>query len=209
MRARVFLVVFLAVLMVPGVAHAKGPDQATIDGAGMAAPMSFEGTEGSLDDLSTLADVSGLWPAVYTQTPDPMLPEAPKEELGSKLVITWRLPDGGPKPGFVRQDLYLHAEGGPLTYTPPDQSVPGGGSTTGGWFRTPTALQPRWDTLGLPTKSKLEGATSPAKPAAPPATSEASGGLELWPGIAVIAVAALVVVGSRMTLGRRVRVGST
>ena len=38
MRARVFLVLFLAVLVVPGAASAKGPDQATVDGAGMADP---------------------------------------------------------------------------------------------------------------------------------------------------------------------------
>ena len=149
----------------PGVAHAKGPDQATIDGAGMVAPISVDGTEGSDDDLGTLVELAGLLPAVFGQTPDPMLAAAPKEGLGPKLVITWRLPDGGPTPGSVQQELYLYAEGGPLTYTAPDQPFMGGDRTTGGWFRTPTALQPRWETLGLPTQTTLECGRS-TRPAA-------------------------------------------
>ena len=120
--------------------------------------MSFEGTEGSQDDLSTLADVAGLWPAVYTQTPDPMLPEAPKEELGPKLVITWRLPDGGPTPGFVRAGpLPLRRGRTPDLHPAGPSRSWAAGRTTGGWFRTPTALQPRWETLGLPTKSHARG----------------------------------------------------
>ena len=135
-------------------------------------------------------------------------------------MITWRLPDGGPKPGFVRQDLYLYAEGGPLTYTAPDQAVPGGGRTTGGWFRTPTALQPTWEELGLPTQSAPEGVASAPKSATPPAkdvaparetapASDPSRGLARWPAVAVVAAVALAVIASRVTLGRRVRVGST
>lgn len=224
MRARVFLVVFLTVLLLPGVAHAKGPDQATVEGDGLVTPMSFSGKEGSQDDLGKLADVAGLWPAAYPQTPDPMLLEAPKEKLGPKLVITWRLPDGGPSPSFVEQELYLDAAGGPLTYTPPDQPLPGGGATTGGWFRTPKALQPTWETLGLPTKSALASKPAPAQPAtkpapsppkeaAPskvaPATSDGGSDLVLGQVIAVLAVAAIALVASRMTFGRRVRVGST
>ena len=65
MRARVFLAVVFAVLMVPGVAQAKGPDQATIDGDGMVAPMSIGGAEGQDDDLGTLVELAGLWPAAF------------------------------------------------------------------------------------------------------------------------------------------------
>jgi hypothetical protein len=209
MRVRLFLAVFLAVLMVPGAAHAKGPDQATIDGEGMVAPMSVDGTEGAHDDLGTLADVAGLWPAVYGQRPDPMLAEAPKEDLGPKLVITWRLPDGGTTPDSIRQELYLYAEGGPVTFTPADQPFLDQ-RTTGGWFRTPTAIQAGWETLGLPDRSVLEGAATSATSSPPPAR-DASTGLGLWPAMGVIGVGLVVlaVVAARMTSDRRVRVGST
>ena len=92
MRARVFLALVIAVLLVPGVAHAKGPDLATIDGAGMAAPIAIAGVEGEDDDLAALVELAGLFPALFGQQPDPMLAAAPEEALGPKLVITWRLP---------------------------------------------------------------------------------------------------------------------
>ena len=229
MRARVFLAVLFAVLMVPGVAGAKGPDQATIDGEGMVAPVSVDGTEGQNDDLSTLADVAGLWPAAYPQTPDPMLAEEPTGDLGPKLEITWRLPGGGPMPASVTQELYLYAEGGPLTYTPPGQELVEGGLTSGGWYRTPTRLLPMWETFDLPDRATLEGAASGASGAAPadratpegatspaPApvspVSDADGGLPLWPGIVALIAAglgAVAAIASRGTFGRRVRVGST
>jgi hypothetical protein len=212
MRARLILVaVVTTVLMTPGAAHAKGPDQATIDGVGMPAPVSIDGIEGSNDDLGTLADLSGLWPATYAQRPDPMLPAAPTEDLGPKLVITWRVPDGGPTPGSVRQELYLYAEGGPLTYTAPDQPVLGSERTAGGWFRTPTALQPSWETFALPDRTTLEAAARPATSPASPA-SERGDGPPLLPWVVVAFAAALgasAVIASRVTFARRVRVGST
>ena len=221
MRGRVLLVVFLSALLggllVPGVAQAKGPDQATIDGDGMAAPISVGLKGGSGDDLGTLADVAGLWPALFKEKLDPMLPSAPKEDLGPKLVITWNLPDGNPStPGSVRQELYLYAEGGPLTYTPPGQAVFGDGRTAGGWFRTPTYLQPRWETFGLPDRADLEAAARPVKrdpvpPSEPAPPSDSSDGRVPWPwlvGVAAAALGGIALVASRTTLGRRVRLGS-
>ena len=150
MRVRVFLAVIFALLIIPAVAHAKGPDQATIDGTGMTAPASISGTEGASGDLSTLVELAGLFPAAMGQTPDPMLATAPDELLGPKLSITWRIPDGDPTPGTVRQDLYLYAAGGPLTYTAPGQQFLGSERTRGGWFRTPAALRSRWAVFELP-----------------------------------------------------------
>ena len=85
MRARVFLVVFIAVLLVPGVAHAKGPDQATIDGAGMATPISIAGDGRAATTTSaTLVELAGLLPATVRADPDPMLAAAPTEDAGSR-----------------------------------------------------------------------------------------------------------------------------
>jgi hypothetical protein len=210
MRARVVLVVFVALLIVPGMAHAKGPDQATIDGAGMKTPMPIDGVEGRSDDLATLAELAGLYPATFGQSPDPMLAAAPQEELGPKLEITWRFPHGGPTPGYLRQDLYLYAEGGPLTYTVADQSFFETERATGGWYRTPTALQSTWARFGLPERSELEAGVRSAIDA--PTTSGAGADLWLWPVVAVIAgtvLCAVAVTASRVTSGRRVRIGST
>jgi hypothetical protein len=209
-RVRVFLAVIFALLIIPAVAHAKGPDQATIDGTGMTAPASISGTEGASGDLSTLVELAGLFPAAMGQTPDPMLATAPDEVLGPKLSITWRIPDGDPTPGTVRQDLYPYAEGGPLTYTAPGQQFLGSERTRGGWFRTPAALRSRWAGFGLPAGTALEAAARPT--AALSTRPSGSGGRRSWPLIAVIAAA--VVCGVALTTfrvpsRRRGRVGAT
>jgi hypothetical protein len=194
----VFLAVIFALLIIPAVAHAKGPDQATIDGTGMTAPASISGTEGASGDLSTLVELAGLFPAAMGQTPDPMLATAPDELLGPKLSITWRIPDGDPTPGTVRQDLYLYAEGGPLTYTAPGQQFLGSERTRGGWFRTPAALRSRWAGFGLPAGTALEASARPT--AALSTRPSGSGGRRSWPLIAVIAAA--VVCGVALTTFR-------
>jgi hypothetical protein len=210
MRVRVFLAVIFALLIIPAVAHAKGPDQATIDGTGMTAPASISVTEGASGDLSTLVELAGLFPAAIGQTPDPMLATAPGELLGPKLTITWRIPDGDPTPGTVRQDLYLYAEGGPLTYTAPGQLFLGSERTRGGWFRTPAALRSRWAVFGLPARTALEaGARPPAASSTRPSSSDSRRG---WPLIAVIAAAVVCSVALttyRVTSRRRGRVGAT
>jgi hypothetical protein len=205
MRARVFLAVVLAGLLVPGIAQAKGPDQATIDGEGMGTPISIEGEEGRQDELATLVELAGLYPALFGQTPDPMLAARPEGPLGPKLVITWRVPDGGPNPSTVEQDLYLYAEGGPVTYTAPGQPVMGGDRSTGGWFRTPPRLVARWDAFDLPSASSLEAVAAPASAGSTDDPSR-------WPlalAAAVVGLAALAGLGARLTSSRGVRVGST
>jgi hypothetical protein len=209
-RIRVFLAVIFALLIIPAVAHAKGPDQATIDGTGMTAPVSITGTEGASGDLSTLVELAGLFPAAMGQTPDPMLATAPDELLGPKLSITWRIPDGDPSPGTVRQDLYLYAKGGPLTYTAPGQPFLGSERTRGGWFRTPGALRSRWAVFELPAATTLEAAARPT--AALPTRPSGSAGRPSWPLIAVIAAAVVCGVALttfRVTSRHRRRVGAT
>jgi hypothetical protein len=209
-RVRVFLALLVAVLMIPAVAQAKGPDQATIDGTGMAVPVSISGIEGAAGDLSTLVEVAGLFPAAFGQTPDPMLATAPDEVLGPKLSITWRVPDGDPTASIVRQDLYLYAAGGPLTYTAPGQPFLGSQRTRGGWFRTPATLRSRWAVFGLPTGSALEAAARPT--AALSSRPSSRDGRPPWPLIAVITggvVGAVALTTFRFTTRRRGRLGAT
>ena len=210
MRVHVFLAVVFALLIIPAIAHAKGPDQATIDGTGMTAPALVSGTEGASGDLSTLVELAGLFPAAMGQTPDPMLATAPDELLGPKLSITWRIPDGDPAPGTVRQDLYLYAEGGPLTYTAPGQEFLGSERTRGGWFRTPGALRSRWAVFGLPAATALEAAAR--QTAVLSRRPSGSGGRRSWPLIAVMSAAvvcSVALTAFQVTSRRRGRVSAT
>jgi hypothetical protein len=175
----------------------------------MIVPVSIRGTEGASGDLSTLVKLAGLFPAAFGQTPDPMLASAPDERLGPKLSITWRVPDGDPTPSTVRQELYLYAEGGPLTYTVPGQTFLGSERTRGGWFRTPAALRSRWAVFGLPARTALEAAARPTAALSTGRSGSGSGGP--WPLIAVITAAVLcgVALTTFRVTSRRGRVGAT
>lgn len=162
MRVRMCAAIVVAVLLIPGVAHAKGPSAATIAGADLAAPVSLTGDEGTPGDLMTLADQAGLFPATFGQEPDPMLPKQPTTALGPKYTITWTMPSGDPVASTLHQDVYPFAAGGPFTYTEPGQPFFGTEHTRGGWYRGPSALTTTLTRLGVP---------SHPIPAAPPATA--------------------------------------
>ena len=138
-----------------------------------------------------------------------MLAEEPKEELGPKLVITWRLPDGGPTPATVQQELYLYAEGGPLTYTAPDNPFVGG---THHRRLVQDADQPPADVgdlrAAVPSHARGCRAPAPSPPRTPRGPEE--GGLPLWPVAWSLARGCAPSPRSLSgAVGRRVRVGST
>ena len=153
MRARILvlltLVVVGAVGMFGGTAHAKGPSEAEITGAGITTPIPVPPEVFS----ANLIEETGFFAAAFGQEPDPMLATAPRGELGPRFTIAWSLPwsDGGPtKVDEVEQDLYPYADGGPVVYTAPGQTFYVSEHTRGGWFRAPTALVTRLQTLGIP-----------------------------------------------------------
>src|SRR6266511_210530 len=106
-------IAFALLALAPTAALAKGASAGTIDG----------GEPGSGTDLGTLADLSGLFPAMFGQSPDPMLDASPTpaERLGPRYTITWTIPDGIGTAKKVRQDVYPYAAGAPVTYTKPGQ----------------------------------------------------------------------------------------
>ena len=63
----------------------------------------------------------------------------------------------------------------------------GGERTTGGWFRTPPALQPRWEAFDLPARTTLEGAADRAAEPAPPSTRRCARVSSPWPRVVVVA----------------------
>src|SRR6266545_998563 len=77
---------FALLALAPTAALAKGASAATIDGGGPGGPgngpngpitLRGDGEPGSGTDLGTLADLSGLFPAMFGQSPDPMLDASP------------------------------------------------------------------------------------------------------------------------------------
>ena len=215
MRARVFLVVvFLDRAARPRRRRMRrGLIRPRSTGPGWPPRSPSTGTEGSDDDLGTLADLAGLWPATYAQQSGSDAhrgaDEGPGSEAGDHLEAPGRRAHAQPRSD---RSSTCTRRAGPLTYTAPDQPLIGSERTTGGWFRTPSALQPRWETFDLPTRATLEAAARPAAERRGHRRATRGGGRSArgrgssW---SVRRSAPCAVIASRRTSGRRVRVGST
>jgi len=147
---RLALAAAVAALVIPAVASAKEPSQASISGPGFSkAILPTIGTEWGETPLSLLTDLSGFFPSSVGQSPDPMLHGRPEGSLGPKYTIVWTVPGPpGPATRRVRQDLYPYARGASVTYTKPGQPI-FEGTTRGGWYRSPE-LKNTLVALGLP-----------------------------------------------------------
>lgn len=226
----------LALLLAPTAAMAKGASAATINGSGPGGPgngpkgpitLRGEGEPGSGTALATLADLAGLFPAMFGQSPNPMLAKAPTTRLGPRYVITWTIPDGTTTAKRVRQDVYPYAAGGPVTYMRPGQPV-FDQETLGGWFRATDSLRQQLISLGLPRKRPLAepaggaaagtgataasggtpaatGAPAAARPQAAPVAADH--GAAVWP-LVLAGGAFLLLAGGSAVLARRRRPGA-
>jgi len=151
-----------AVLAAPVAAWAKGPSQATIAGPGLASPVTIGGAgePGSGGRLADLAEGTGLFAAMFGQTPDPMLPTAPTKYLGPRYTVTYLVP-GGATDARIEQALFPSAAGGPVSYLAPGQTFFDDQRTRGGWYRGSPALLATLRALGIEA-----AAASAARPAA-------------------------------------------
>jgi hypothetical protein len=115
-----------------GPASAKGPQEATIDGEGLATPIRL-----TLEDeqLMELADASAFWTVVGSTFPvDPEITE-PARDLGPELSITWTLPTANDE---VQEHLvYPWAEGGSVAFVPAGQPTMSYDETRGSWHSVP------------------------------------------------------------------------
>lgn len=145
---RLALAAAVAALLVPAVASAKEPSQASISGPGFSKTiLPTSGNEWGETPLALLTDLSGFFPSSVGQSPDPMLHRKPGA-LGPRYTIAWTVP-GPPGPTHrVRQDLYPYARGGAVTYTKPGQAI-FDTTTRGGWYRSPE-LKNTLVAMGLP-----------------------------------------------------------
>jgi hypothetical protein len=195
MRRLVLVISVLAALGVAVTAQAKGPVAATIDGPATGGGISIGGIgePGSGAPLGNLSDQAGLFAAAFGQTPDPMLADRPKGDLGPRYTISYRLPGPNGEDSTIRQDVYPYAQGGPVTYTAPGQHFFGTESTRGGWYRASPELKTTLVRAGLPTSAPSGGGSG----------GDGSGFADLWPAIAVafvLGLTALISVFARRRL---------
>jgi hypothetical protein len=178
MRIRILLIAVatLAIVAVPGTAMAKGPSQARLEGPGLPNPITVrgDGEPGSGGNLAELAEQTGLFPAMFGQTPNPMSPTRPPGELGARFVVTYAVPSEA-APDEIHQDLYPYAATGPVTYTQPGQRFFGTEATLGGWFRAPSGLTATLAALGLPSEPPQVVASPVANQANPTRSNDETG----------------------------------
>jgi hypothetical protein len=143
--ALVSLVVALGVVFASA-AEAKEPTAALIQGPGLSRPLAIgwpdDGSTGSIPvygnkaaeaKVMALAERGGFFPAVFGQSPDPMLKTQPAGPLGPHYTIVFGLPGPGGGSRIV-QDVYPYATPGPVTYMKAGQVFWDGQQTYGGWF---------------------------------------------------------------------------
>jgi hypothetical protein len=177
MKRLLLLATVVAGFMIAATANAKGPVAATIDGPGAGGGISLggNGEPGSGAPLGNLSDQAGLFAAAFGQTPDPMLAERPKGNLGPRYTINYRLPGPGGEESTIRQDAYPYAQGGPVTYTEPGQRFFGTRSTVGGWYRASPGLKTTLVRAGLPESA----------PSADGTGGDGTSFVDFWPAIGI------------------------
>jgi len=182
-----------AAMLAPN-AVAKGPSEASVEGPGLDHAIVFSGSgEGPGSPLGDLTMGAGFFPAVFTQTPDPMLPGRPAGELGPEYTITYTVPGPSGSPDQIRQKLYPYAKRGPVTYTAPGQSIFDTETTRGGWYAGDTSLKETLVKAGLPRTAPASGG------------GDTSSGIDVWPWILGGIAAALVLAAASALLVRRHR----
>ena len=191
---RVLVLLATGALALPATATAKGPSKAEIDGPGTGGGIEITSDLQPGSKLMDLSTWSGFFPAVFRQTPDPMLDDRPQGDLGPKYTVTYTVPGPNNETFTIKQDLYPYVKRGPVTYMEPGQKIfeqPNG--TRGGWYMAEIALTELLREEGLP--------------ATPPSQTSGDGGATISTSTALLlaAVAGLLLAASVFVLRRRAR----
>jgi hypothetical protein len=133
MKLRLLVAAMLTAGLVLGstTASAKGAQQITVTGPGLAAPIRLANSPETVTSLNRIAEKAGL----FEHPADRDLPGRPSGDLGPRYVATYDWLIAQDTTVSLRQDLYPFADGGAVAYTPPGQRVGGGGRPPGGWYR--------------------------------------------------------------------------
>jgi hypothetical protein len=194
-RLSMLALVALAALSVSSAALAKGASQATINGpglkkGGLILKSDSGGDPSSGSRLGRLAESAGFFPAVFNQSPDPMLRERPEGSLGPKYTVEYVMPGPDNTTSTIRQDLYPYAKPYALSYTKPGQPFfDRGQGTHGGWFLTTSAVR---SVLDLPAQPPTAG------------TGDGSGWLR-WVAIVITIAAGLALLAALSLVVQRRR----
>lgn len=138
-------------VLAPGTALGKGASEATISGPGLGDPLTLpgEGQPGG-DALMRIAEAAAFFPAVFGQSPDPMLDEQPAGSLGPKYTVTYVMPGPDNELDELVQSIYPYASPSPVTYVEPGQPFWTTEKTRGGWYVAGTTLRDQLVAAGLP-----------------------------------------------------------
>lgn len=158
-RACVLVVSILALAVLTPAALGKGASEATISGPGLDAPITLagEGQEGG-EVLLAIADAAGFFPAVFPQSPDPMLEERPHGARGPKYVVEYVMPGPNGEEDVLLQELYPYASPSPVSYVAPGQPFWTTEKTRGGWYVARPELKDDLVAVGLPVTAPSDGA---------------------------------------------------
>lgn len=147
---RLVLTLVFASLILPAAAFGKGPVAATIEGPGAGGGgLTIKGCCTPASPTMMLAEQAGFFPAVFRQTPDPMLARRPQGNLGPKYTVTYTVPGPENATFEIRQDVYPYAVPSPVTYTAPGQRI-FDTTTRGGWYQSGRELKQTLVAAGLP-----------------------------------------------------------
>jgi hypothetical protein len=195
-------------------ALAKGPSQARITGPGLvhAIVVSGGGEPGQPGNLATLAEQTSLFTVLFGAdggVPAPARLRTPpsKASLGPRYTVIYTVPGVTPQPGQqfgrIRQNLYPHAVGGPVIYTPPGQRGFGQPLQATGWLRGSPQLTRTLSQLGVPPAVQAVQQTGPPPAAHPAAAHQPGSPTHGWLIAATVAVAAAALAGTALWLRRR------
>lgn len=197
-------------------ALAKGPSQARISGPGLAHAIVVSGNgepgqPGMLDTLAVQTDLFtvmfGANATVPAQTPPQLRTPPRKASLGPRYTISYTVPGVTPQPGQrfgrVRQDLYPHAAGGPVIYTPPGQHGFGGPIQVTGWLQASSHLPRTLARLGVPSRLGTRAAPQSRSAIHPAAAHQAGSPALAWLIASAIATAAAALAGAVLLRRRR------
>jgi hypothetical protein len=161
MRPASTAVAALAVmLLLAGVAAAKGPSTASISGPGLDHAITIQGygEGGNSSPLAILVDQGGFFAQVFEQTPSPTSRRKPSTRLGPRYDVIYTMPGGPSGDATLHQDLYPYAANGTASYMAANQTFWGGQKTPGGWFRGAVQLQTMLVKAGLPARAPTQAA---------------------------------------------------
>ncbi len=188
---RILILLAVAALALPTAALGKGPSAASIDGPGTGGGISISGDgESPGTQLGNLSMQAGLPDALFPTQPNPMHPNRPQGELGSRYTITWTLPGPSGKDDRIKQDVYPYADP-PVTYVEPGLKFFDDMQTRGGWYVASPALKKTLVDAGLPSTAPSASSSD---------DSFVSTGL-----VSLLAAALLIMAATALVVRRRTR----